>query len=559
MRPIFCAPGWSSIITGGANLTYVSGHCWRPPIDSCVSAGNPIDVCTGAKIQNEIDIPRPKASDLYFERTYNSQGFAQPTDSVIPPPFAILGNHWRHNYQRQVIRNMAAAYVVTATGAHVTFLNVGGVWAPPSHRSEKLTQLQDGGWQFVGADDTVEQYDASGKLSLITRRDGRRQVLAYSDGTGTGANGAVAVDTGAVLPAGLLLRVRDDFGRTLRFDYSAQTQLVRVVAPTGDATGFVFDALGRLKTVAYPDGKSRQYVYYTEEVSPSFLPLSDELLTGIIDENGVRTSTYRYDDGDFFRRATATELAGGVNRYSISYPPSGEGLSGIFSIRGDPASISIVDPMLTSRTSSLVQVNGIYREAGETQPCGTPGCTGTVSTTISYNSNGNVSSRTDFNNKKACYAYRPDPQSGNRARRRSACRGKLRRLAGDAANRPDVRKTATTWHADFRLPATITEPAPGGTKTTTFTYDASGNLDAEDRSSRRRTTAPARRSPARGAGRTRTLGRVLTATDPNGKVTTITYYADTDPSLGKRGNVQTITNPLGHVTQSPRTTPARGP
>ena len=43
-------------------------------------------------------------------------------------------------------------------------------------------------------------------------------------------------------------------------------------------------------------------------------------------------------------------------------------------------------------------------------------------------------------------------------------------------------------------------------------------------------------------------GQVLTATDPNGKVTTTVYYAATDPDLGKRGNVQTITNPLGHVT-----------
>ena len=46
-----------------------------------------------------------------------------------------------------------------------------------------------------------------------------------------------------------------------------------------------------------------------------------------------------------------------------------------------------------------------------------------------------------------------------------------------------------------------------------------------------------------------TRGRVLTATDPRGKVTTYTYHADADPDPGKRGNVATITNPLGHVTQ----------
>jgi YD repeat-containing protein len=46
-----------------------------------------------------------------------------------------------------------------------------------------------------------------------------------------------------------------------------------------------------------------------------------------------------------------------------------------------------------------------------------------------------------------------------------------------------------------------------------------------------------------------TYGRVLTATDPNGKRTTWTYYADDDADLGKRGNVKTITNAAGHVTR----------
>ena len=222
-----------------------------------------------------------------------------------------------------------------------------------------------------------------------------------------------------------------------------------------------------------------------------------------------------------FGDATATELAGSVNRYSISYPPSGEGLSGIFSIRGDPASISIADPMLTSRTSSLVRVNGIYREAGEAQPCGTPGCTGTVSTTISYNSNGNVSSRTDFNNEEGLLRLRPDARNLETARvEGSACAARIApaSLASPPA-RPDVRKTATTWHATYRLPAAITEPAPGGTKTTTFTYDTSRQPDPEDdrRAKERRHAAHDHAHLELGYG---TLGRVATATDPNGKVTT---------------------------------------
>ena len=49
--------------------------------------------------------------------------------------------------------------------------------------------------------------------------------------------------------------------------------------------------------------------------------------------------------------------------------------------------------------------------------------------------------------------------------------------------RPDVRKTTITWHATYRLPLTITEPAaaatvggPSGVKTTVFTYDSAGNV-----------------------------------------------------------------------------------
>jgi len=41
---------------------------------------------------------------------------------------------------------------------------------------------------------------------------------------------------------------------------------------------------------------------------------------------------------------------------------------------------------------------------------------------------------------------------------------------------------------------------------------------------------------------------VLPLADPTRKPTTTVYYAATDPDLSKRGNAYTITNPLGHVT-----------
>ena len=115
-------------------------------------------------------------------------------------------------------------------------------------------------------------------------------------------------------------------------------------------------------------------------------------------------------------------------------------------------------------------------------------------------------------------------------------------------NRADVRKVTTTWHPTYRLPATVTEPAPGGTRTTTFAYDAAGNLVQKAQ------VAPANDGSGTTVSRTwawtyGSLGRVLTATDPDGRITTYGYYADNDPNPGRRGQVQTVTNALGHVTQ----------
>ncbi|MEO8486121.1 MAG: RHS repeat-associated core domain-containing protein [Betaproteobacteria bacterium] len=165
-----------------------------------------------------------------------------------------------------------------------------------------------------------------------------------------------------------------------------------------------------------------------------------------------------------------------------------------------------------------------------------------------YDTNGNLTSKTDFNGKKACFAY-------DTARNLQTARVEGLTSAENCTtalasppNRPDVRKVTTTWHATWRQPAAIVEPAPGGTRSITFTYNANGDL------TQKKITAPKNDGTATTITRTwkwtyGTLGRVLTASDPNNKVTTTTYHSDTDPDLGKRGQVATVTNPLGHATQ----------
>jgi YD repeat-containing protein len=205
----------------------------------------------------------------------------------------------------------------------------------------------------------------------------------------------------------------------------------------------------------------------------------------------------------------------------------------------------VADPLGVARTFGFTRVQGFTRLSSVSQPCSN--C-GDAAQSLTYDANGNVVSRTDFNGSKVCYSYDLS-RNLETARLEGALSSETcSTVLASPPNRPDVRKITTSWNATYRLPATITEPAPGGSKTTTFAYDASGNL------AQKSIAAPANDGTGNTVTRTwswtySTFGRVLTATDPDNHTTTTTYYADNDADLGKRGNVATITNAAGHVSQ----------
>ena len=217
----------------------------------------------------------------------------------------------------------------------------------------------------------------------------------------------------------------------------------------------------------------------------------------------------------------------------------------------------MTDPLGTARTYNFQTILGVVKTTGVSEPC--PSCGGSASQATTYDANGNIASKTDFNNKKTCIAY-----DLSRNLETSRVEGLLASEVCATAlttppNRADVRKTTTTWHATYRLPLQIIEPAAAvtlgaatsaGTRITDFTYDAAGNMLT------RKTTAP--KNDGSGTTDIRThaytynaLGQVLTAKDALNKTTTTTaYYAATDtavPSKFTIGDVQTVTNAAGHV------------
>ncbi|MFO1324747.1 MAG: RHS repeat-associated core domain-containing protein [Burkholderiales bacterium] len=483
--------------------------------------GNPINPGYKNKYQEEVDFVGAGSHSLSFVRHYNSKG---------PVAEAAIGAHWRTSYDRALVLKKPPgvatirAYRPDGRLQLFTLMKYGSVapfapydpaavWTTDADDADRVIRLVDGagattGWKYVSArNDETENYDASGRLTGIVARSGATQTLAYD-------------------AQGRLVTVTDDFGRQLQFAYDGNGRITTMVDPGGATYSYGYDTLGNLVSVGYPGGATRQYVY--NEASLTAGTQQAAALTGIVDELGIRFANFGYDATG---RPILTEYAGGAQRYTLAYP-----------LDSTPV---VTDPLGTARTYTFTTLFGVWKVTGISQPCANCGLNASA---IAYDANGNVASRTDFNNKKVCYAY-DLARNLETARVEGLYSNEVCSTAlASPPNRPDVRKVTTTWHASFRLPVTTVEPAPGGTRTTTFTYDASGNLTQKS------LVAPKNDGTSATVARTwswtyGTLGRVMTGTDPNGRVTTYAYYADNDATLGKRGNVQSITNPLGHVTQ----------
>ena len=543
-REVTCEAGWEP---------YGNAYCRRPPpCEKCF--GNPINAATGAKFQRESDISPTGSGDLSFTRTYNSLGF-EPLEVVAGQggraeyPLLALGNHWRHNYQRRVIlisSTVPVARVVGESGSYVTYQKLSGQWTARDPQQGTLEEVLTGGvqtgWRHLTPQDTQEHFDLSGRLTHMVSRDGRTSTLVYSDGSSSGPNGAVTTDTSAALPAGLLIRVENAFGRALTLAYAANRMLTNVTAPDGQVVSYGYDGQLRLKTATYPGSQTKTYIYQSEEPGNT-IPNSDWLLSGIVDENAVRFATFTYDG---YRRATSTKHALNVNQYSVSYGWTGY-------MPASTTSVTMTDPLNASKSYQVAFAGSMHRNGAETKPCGTPGCSGTVSNTVTFHANGRVATQSNFAGLTTAYTYES-----------------TRQLVETATENTNLRRVSREWHPIWRLSKRTASPklretiafhgdsgvscAPGGASTalvcekkleaTTDTSGMSGFTATLD------TTVPARIW----SWTYNAQGQVLTATDPRGNVTTYAYHPTTTSQV-TQGDLASITTPVpgvgqpAHVTQ----------
>jgi len=219
--------------------------------------GNPCNVATGNKYQSEADF-------VGFTRSYNS-GYLTANR---------FGKGWRHNHQKKLLIAEQTLTIVSGTGRGEPWVMAGGVWQGDADSDYTLTEQADESFVLSLNNGGSETYAASGELLTSVDSNGNQTTYTYLYGQ--------------------LREVSNFYGESISFSY-IDDHVSIVTDELGNEYLYVYDAIGNLMSVTYPDAtpansadNPKRIYHYENADFPNHL-------TGITDENGVRYATYAYD------------------------------------------------------------------------------------------------------------------------------------------------------------------------------------------------------------------------------------------------------------------------
>ena len=539
-----------------------------------VKFGDPIYPLTGTRNQAElIGSWGGQGSGLSsISIVYESRGQLPATDrsaAIFKAPVSSFGSYWITNALTNLVVNGNSSSVIVSrgNGQWVSFaLSSSGGYQSGSRGDLHLFK-NAAGWLYKDdAAGIMEQYDANGVLQSVVTSSGAGR--SYSYNTDTAGHSVV--------------QVADQFGRGYSFTYGAanqagQSSVATITDPAGQAITLSYSSSGQLTSVTWADGSTRQYLYERSD-----LPWA---LTGIIDENNSRFSTYTYDSQGY---AVGTALAGGVDQYAISYTTPPRIVVGYTwdpdalvywrsTMWLPPEGLVVTMPNGTTSNLSAIGVQGASLLSAQTQAAGS-GCAAS-SKSQAYDANGYISSKTDFNGSQSCYVNDPSRGLVTTQVDGLSSGADCSLVTGTSAVLPaGSYKTSKTWHPSWSQPIAVAEPK----KITTYVYNgqpdpfnggsvascapASAVLpDASPIAVLCKSVEQATTDVDGSAGFNAVIdgnvpnrvwqwtynaqGQRLTVTDPRGNASTYGYYASAVAGTANAGDLQTVTNAQGQASQ----------
>jgi YD repeat-containing protein len=355
-------------------------------------------------------------------------------------------------------------------------------------------------------------FDAAGRLSSLTDRIGNGQTITR---------------------AGTLIDfLTDSLGRTLDFGYDGNNKLVSVTSnPPGLSLSFGYAGVncpaGNLCSATMPDNKTWTYEYtatgnnLTKVLDP--LAHAEEINTYV----GERVQSQQTEGSQnalvfSYPNNTTTTVTDGLNRTTAyTYDPK---LLLITNVAGGPGC------SCGGGQSRAFTFDRFLRKTSETDGLG---ATHTIN--WAYGRDVLVSYPNGFTDIEAAYpspTMRTEPLQSGVSRTTTWDYYPLNDLA-----RHDLVQKETVPSAD----------TAGQNKETTLTFNSQGLLTTREEKGR---ISNVLTTYTTNFGYD-TRGRLLTVNGPRTDVTDVTtyaYYADSDPDLAKRGQLQTVTDAANNVT-----------
>ncbi|MGH9958871.1 MAG: DUF6531 domain-containing protein, partial [Pyrinomonadaceae bacterium] len=364
--------------------------------------GKPVNVTNGNMYIQQTDYQLPGFGEgLEITRTYNSKKqsaglFGYGWSSILDESITTYGT----TLMRLSMADGSAVYLTRPSGASTVYTST-----HPANYAQVVKNV-DNTYTLTFKDGRVHQFNTAGKLVSFADQNGNAISLTY--------NGS-----------GNPVTITDASGRTVNLTYNGYTKIATMSDSLGTIATYTHAFMGRLTSVTYADGSK---FVFTDVFAGSKV-----YLTTVKDALNNVLESHTYDSQG---RALTSEVAGnGTERYTLTY----------------------VSASQTDVTDALGHVTKYFFDTSKgrnvvTQVEGLCGCGGSQIQSWSYDSQLNVTSKTDALNHTFTYTYNS---------------------AGDRLIETDATGTVTYTYNALGQVLTRTDQMGG---VTTNTYSSQGNL-----------------------------------------------------------------------------------